>query len=756
MENEPPAVPSQEHAATKTEGSGISPSSAKHNKFKRSRMVKELPNSKDEVAALETNHIQALTSEPSTTQNRTIPDKAFPATTTEIANLETRQMPSFIAESPTQHIETVVEQETRVEKAISSPPDVVDLFTHAATTIMQTPRVALEQVTPLVAQKPEEESKQNKRWLEIVLYLLPLVALALWYLALKDVHIRQMNDLGLISVFPPTLIAAMFLVTVSFCFVLYQPKIRPAQLILYFSILIFMLYAVSIVVEEMPRFSIVYRHEGYTEFIMRTGTTDPNLDAYFSWPGFFSLTAFLTKLAGYPDILNFAGWSPVFYNAIYFGPLYMIFRAFTEKKRVVWLAIWIFYLTNWIGQDYFSPQGFNFFLYLAILAISLTWLKSDPEAPVRPLSPRLAKIPFMTPLYQWLRTPDRLIMPSQPRQRIALVACILIIFGFSTFSHQLSPFFIIASVGILVITRRIRFWWLPVAMIVIEAAWILLMTQTFLAGHSDALLGGLTHILSSFTQNVSDRVTGNPQHNFIARIRLIMSGVVWLTAGIAAWLRWRQGHKDATILLLALTPFPLFIIQPYGGEMLLRCYLFALPPMTFLMATLLYNIPWLEKRFLLVIGNGLLCALLMGGFFFTRYGNESMDYMTYDEVNGLIALYDMAPDQSFFLDAWQGVPWQIKGFEKYSLDTVSAEPALIEAVGHGDVNTVARFMQQKKVHGSAAYIIFSRSSKQTYNVLSGYPAGSLDTFEQKVQSSGEFNLVFRNQDVQIYQFVALT
>src|SRR5215813_693656 len=158
----------------------------------------------------------------------------------------------------------------------------------------------------------------------------------------------------------------------------------------------------------MPRFSIVYRHAGYTEYIMRTGGVDPALDAYFSWPGFFSLNALITKLAGYPDVLNYAMWAPVFYNVFYFGPLYMLFTSFTNNKRIVYLAIWFFYLTNWIGQDYFSPQGLNFFLYLVIIAILVKWFKVPPERERRPLGPRWRKIPFLARIYPWLTAPDPL------------------------------------------------------------------------------------------------------------------------------------------------------------------------------------------------------------------------------------------------------------------------------------------------------------------------------------------------------------
>ena len=603
------------------------------------------------------------------------------------------------------------------------------------------------------------------RILDFFLYLAPIAAFAVWWFALKQVNVRQMNDLGLISVFPPSLIGALVVMTVGFCFVIRRPRRYYPALILYFALLIFMLYGVNTLIEEMPRFAVVYRHAGYTEYIMRTGTVDPNLDAYFSWPGFFSLSAFLTIVGGYHDILSFATWSPVFYNIMYFGPLYILFSAFTKNKRIIWLALWFFYLTNWIGQDYYSPQGLNFFFYLVIIAIFVKWFKVPVDAKPVQLWPRLRKIRFMVPLYAWLTAPDPLPrVPSQSRQRIALIACMITIFAFVVCSHQLTPFFTLLSVFALVIARRCRLWWLPILMTVMTAAWILIMTQTYLAGHLWQVFNGI-HILSSFSQNVAQRVAGNPQHTFIARLRTLMSALVWGIAAISGFIRWRRGYKDATIILLALTPFPFFIIQPYGGEMLLRSYLFSLPSMVFLMAALFYNLPQLKffynlpqlaKEYLRVVATVALCLVLLGGFFFTRYGNEDMDYMTNDEVAGVRYLYGIAPDHSLFMESYTGAPVQFEDYEKYTLhslqDLITSPTQSISTLS---VATIAKYLQSNRTGGNV-YILFTRSEKVTYDTLSGNPPGSLDTLEQKIAASGDFNLIYQNPDVQIYQFVSYT
>ena len=46
----------------------------------------------------------------------------------------------------------------------------------------------------------------------------------------------------------------------------------------------------------------------------------------------------------------------------------LIFRALTDDRRLVWLAVWVYTCANWVGQDYFSPQAFSYFMYLTLIS----------------------------------------------------------------------------------------------------------------------------------------------------------------------------------------------------------------------------------------------------------------------------------------------------------------------------------------------------------------------------------------------------
>jgi hypothetical protein len=581
--------------------------------------------------------------------------------------------------------------------------------------------------------------------------LLPLSALFLWSISLKYIDIRQMNDLGLISVFPYLTIIALIILMLSFCLTLRQ--LRVPIILLHLVLLIVMLYGVTALIEEAPRFSVVYRHAGYTEYIMRTGTVNPGLDAYFNWPGFFVLVAFVTRIAGYHDILAYAAWAPVFFNLLYLGPMYMIFAAATTDKRLVWLGLWFFYLTNWIGQDYFSPQGFDFFLYLVIIAILLRWFKAAPAT--RPLLgqqhwKRLGYFSrFAQGLHDWLVAPDALSTPSQPRQRIALLASMVAIFALIVFCHPLTPFFVIVSVTALVVFRRCKPVWLPVLMAAMTGAWIIFMTQSFLAGHLDWIAGSFGQISSTISSNVTSKVAGSPEHTFIIQIRFIMTVLIWVLAFVGGVQRLRKGYRDVTCVLLAIAPFPLLITQPYGGEMLLRIYLFSLPLMAFFVAANFHTTPVTRTSRWGTAAIAGASMILLAGFLFTRYGNERMDYMTNAEVNGVRYLYSVAQPNSIFIEGWDGTPWQFQDYEKY--DTYSMTDALPDAVARGDVHAVVQFIEGVK--HSNAYLIFTRSQKATADATSGMPPGTLDRLEDKLIASGKFTMVYSNSDAQIFMFI---
>jgi len=609
-----------------------------------------------------------------------------------------------------------------------------------------------------------------------LLYLpLPIAAFALWLFSLKDVHIHSMNDLGLVSVLPAHNIVALALLVISFVFVLRRPKIHLPLIVLHIGLLIFMLYGVTALVEDATRFTTVYRHAGYTEYIMRTGSVDPSLDTYFSWPSFFILGAFVTTIMGYHDILSYTTWAPVFFNLLYLGPLYMILSTATRNKQLVWGSLLFFYLTNWIGQDYYSPQAFNFFLYLTILAILLKWFQISPQKKASRTKEQRGQRPsrfseLAHKLHDWLTVSDASNTQVPRHIRVILFVILIGVFAVDVSSHPLTPFFVLGGVTALVIFRRCKPFWLPILMAAMIGMWFIFMANSFIAGHLSMILGSFGKFNISVTSNVSNRVVGSPEHIFITKFRLIMTALLLLLAFLGGVRRFRTDHHDLTYALLAAAPFPLFLVQDYGGEMLLRVYLFALPFLAFFAAALFFsNAPATQKsstssasinpkpaRLVLLrttLAIMVASVALLGGFLFTRYGNERNDYISQPMLTGMHYLYRVAPANSVLIAAWEGGPWYFQDYEKYDYNALNDDEFTNDA-GTSNVKDIVRFIRNEGRPN--AYIVFNSSQKATFDSTTDYPPGTLDRLEHKMLVSGNFTLIYQNTDIQILKYIGGT
>jgi len=573
----------------------------------------------------------------------------------------------------------------------------------------------------------------------------------LWSISLRYVDVGRMNDLGLVSVLPPTIILALIMLTISFCLTLRQPQRRVWIILLHLFLLIFMLYGITTLVEEVPRFVDVYKHAGFVEYIIRKGAFDPNIYIYPGWPVFFILSAFVTQIVGYHSALSFAGWSQVFFNLIYLGPLYIIFTSATTDKRLVWLGLWFFFLTKWVDQDHFSPQAFDFFLYLVIIAILLKWFKVPARIQPHVDNHRwrlLDRLPLpVQKFFEWLTAPDILHIPTQLRQRVALLIILIIIFALVLSSHPLTPFFTVASVSILVIFRRCRPFWLPIVMSLMIVAWIIFVARPFLPNSLNSVLSNVGHV--DISSNLTDRLAqGSPEHKFIAAMRTIMTAFVWGLAFLGGARRLLNGYRDLTYILLAIAPFPLLVAQSYTGEMLIRINLFSLPFMAFFAASLFYTRPtsatsrWMTPAVLAI------SIVLLGGFLFTRYGTERLEYKTNNELNAVSYLYNVAPPNSLFLEPWDGIAWEFQEIEKYSSYSVTSFAP--DAVQTKDVKAIVNFIEHAKY--PRTYLIFTRSQKAMAD-SEGMPPAMLDQFQKAILATGKFKMVYSNADAQVLVYL---
>ncbi len=589
------------------------------------------------------------------------------------------------------------------------------------------------------------------------LVILPVAAAALWLVSLQGINLREMNDLGLVSILPPLFYISVLLLIGSFVLNLAQPRVALGPVLLQTVILILILYGTPMLIEPTPRIHVTWRHAGFSEYIIRRGSVAPTLESYFNWPGFFSLAAFLTEASGLQDPIELTTWASVFFNLIYLAPLVLIWRAAVPYAKQIWVAVWLFYVSNWLGQDHFAPQALNFFFYLLIVGILLYAF--------RVTNPRLQlSVPGGTSIAQRsVGFVNRLLaipfapggLPPGPGQtigrpaRVGLLVVVLLVFTAMVTSHQLSPFFTLATVTCLVLLNLVSLRGLPLIMVGILATWISFMTVPFLAGHTDMLVGNVGRVDEIVSANLLGRLQGSPEHLFVVNSRIVLTGAFAVMALLGGLRRIRHGYWDLAMAVLAVVPFSLLVLQSYGGEMLLRAYLFALPGLVFFAAAMVLPDALVKFRWWTPLLVGVLLGTLAAGFFIARYGNERMDYFTEDEVAALDYVYQVAPRDALLATASPFAPYRNQDLEKYRYR------ALEGRLFYGDVNHIEELAHETAVYlqerrGPAAYLILTRSQQAHAELFNGLPPGAWERLENAFAASNEFEQVFANPDAQVF------
>jgi hypothetical protein len=555
----------------------------------------------------------------------------------------------------------------------------------------------------------------------------PLVALvaavATWALSLDHIRLERMNDFGLVSALPPAFFAAVGLLSFSFFAALSARRVREPLLLLHVAALMAILYATPALVEEVPRFAVSWRHLGIAGYVVEHGSVDPSIDAYFNWPGFFFLSGLITRLAGVPNLSGSIAWAPLFFEALYLLPLLVIIRSFTRDKRLTWLAVWLFYATNWIGQDYFSPQALSLFVYMTMLAVLVRWFPGPGSRPA-----------------------------ITGARRAWLMAAVIVIFAALVPSHQLSPFVALVAVSVLVVFRRCDARGLPTLMAVLIAAWITFMAVAYLSGHFEQLTGDVGNVSESVGQNVGERVHGSSEHLMVIYIRLALTGALWSLAAIGFVRRARAGRREYTMVLLAGAPFLLLPLQPYGGELLLRVFLFTLPFMAYLAAAAAFPRARAPRTWLLPGVAALVSIALLAACLVSRYGNERMDAFSGREVAAIERLYEIAPPGSILVGGGSNTPWKFDHYADYryryltytaawhSLDPLTARPSSIARAIADELGAERK----------PTYLVFTRRQAAGLEILAQAQRGALEHVEAAIATSPRFKLSYANRDARIY------
>ena len=163
---------------------------------------------------------------------------------------------------------------------------------------------------------------------------------------------------------------------------------------------------------------------------------------------------------------------------------------------------------------------------------------------------------------------------SRPGLRVGALVVALLLVAVICASHQLTPFMVLIAITALTLSGRVWPSRLPLIAVVLLTLWLVYPASAYLIGNPPLAEAGLQGATEA---NVIDRLSGTAGHVLVVQVRIVLTLVLWALAAAGAVRDWRRGRLDIRVVLLAVTPLLLFPAQLYGGEMLIRVSLFALP-----------------------------------------------------------------------------------------------------------------------------------------------------------------------------------
>jgi hypothetical protein len=652
-------------------------------------------------------------------------------------------------------------------------------------------------------------SSQSARF-DLSLIALPLLSVGLWVWSLSSIETQKIADIGLIASLPLLFFAALMVLSISFGFLMLLNPASSWLWVLHVGLLILILHGTLPILYEVPRFPWTYKHIGVTSYIQIHQSINPRIDAYHNWPGFFALSALWTEALGFKSALEFAKWGQLFFNFLFIGPLLLLFGALSRSRQAIWVAVWLFFLTSWVSQDYFAPQALNFYLFVIVVGVSLNWLGNNPQVRLRkarantaissgsvssgsvssqvsseatldqPVTAQTERRP--NPYFALMRqaiVSDQAGLETTPLQRYGLVGLLVLAFAVIVSSHQLTPFMLLAGLTALALWRRSRYPWLIVLLGVFVVLWGVTFAKGYTSGQSEwyATLGQFLQNLSANTTETLEESTGRVTASLLIKVFVLC---VWGLAALGGIQQMRRGVVPLRAMLLAVAPFPLILLNSYGGEMLLRIYFFSLPFMSILITggLPLHN-PLLESADQTVTTDPSVPALtfsrpvvlvrrpvnswrivpitavlslgLVIGFLSTYTAKEKFYRVPAEEVRVMSEMYQKAPPKSMFILLNDlSLPLRITGnYEQFDhlpwIDTSTERDLELDQGSLDDM--FDELLNRKR---PMAYLILSASQRDFFAENNILRSGNYERFRAVLARSKTWSLEWRRGDTEVY------
>jgi hypothetical protein len=566
-----------------------------------------------------------------------------------------------------------------------------------------------------------------------------LLATGLWFYALPRIGFREMGDYGLLDRLPAAYHLSLLVLTAGFVVSLRRAGTAPWWPAAHCAALLFALKAPPAMLYDAVRYPWASKHDAVVDTLLANGELRPgaalsgNMSAYDQWPGFFTLNAGLVRAFGVESAAAYVNWAPIVFGLLLMPVLVLLYRTFSHDWRLVWTGVWIFQLANWVGQDYFAPQGLAYLLHLTVIAVVLRHF-------VRPGSAgRLRDRSFLDPAAATVPP------PTGNRQRAVCVVILAPLIAAVNATHQLTPVMLCVCLLALNLTRRYRNYGLLAVAVLLMLTWDLTMGRPLFVETLSTLKESIGELTQNSRAGYAGQLTG-PGPELAGTANVLMVLAVAALAGVALVLRRRLVRSALPLLLVSAAPLPLFAVNDYGGEMLFRVYLFGLPGAAFFAAAALVpavagthrsRMKTVRRRVAAVALPAVLLVLL-AGFLPSYYGKEKMYYTPPGETALVTRALDNAPDGSLILSTSGSFPQALHRYDRLE-HWFFAEQELPE--NEKMLKDPAGYLADGIPPGTRTYVVLTRT-QDIYTAGEGLlPPGGFETLRTKLSASPLFRTV---------------
>ena len=310
--------------------------------------------------------------------------------------------------------------------------------------------------------------------------------------------------------------------------------------------LVIVLTGTAAIVYDVPRLPWVQKHLGVVDYILHYGQVHPDIDIYQAWPGLFSATAFLSRATGIHDPIAVARIWPPIVDVLEFLAVRCFAGRLLGNSYRAWVAAGVYMLAGAFNLDYFSPQAIALLLALSLYAVVV------PVAAVG----RSAAVQFRLPAW-----------------RIAVVALLSLALAVT---HQITPYFVVASLAVFVVFGLLRPVWIPLVPLIPAAAWAAVNYQAWKTYFSLSDIFNLGANVQ--TPGASSNIAGERPDVVLHLSTFALAAGPFIVGVLAVlFLLRNHGRLEIALAACAASAGSLVLVTDYGQEGLYRTTLFALP-----------------------------------------------------------------------------------------------------------------------------------------------------------------------------------